>query len=137
MNEKLSRIAALWAAPVAVGIVAAIIGSGFFTESNAQQAPPVHFSTVTVTLPPGSGTFPPGPGVEIANANCVICHSTGMVLRQPPLTENEWKTEIMKMRNAFGAPISVDQVDALARYLSTVNGRKAGSGPSGVSKEAS
>ena len=41
------------------------------------------------------------------------------------------------MRNAFGAPISVDQVDALARYLSTVNGRKSESGPSGVSGEAS
>jgi mono/diheme cytochrome c family protein len=137
MKEKLSRIAALWAAPAAVGVVAAVVGSALLPESNAQKAPAIHFSTVNVTLPTGSGTFPPGPGVEIANANCVICHSTGMVLRQPPLTENEWKTEIMKMRNAFGAPIAVDQIDALARYLSTVNGRKAGSGPSGVTKEAS
>jgi hypothetical protein len=66
-----------------------------------------------------------------------MCHSTGMVLRQRPLTANERKTEIMKMRNAFGAPISVDQIDALARYLSTVNGRKSESGPSSVSSEAS
>jgi hypothetical protein len=137
MNEKLSRIAAVWAAPVAVGVVAAIIGSAFLPESSAEQAPLVHFTTVNVSLPPGSGTFPPGPGVEIANAHCVICHSTGMVLRQPPLTFNEWKAVIMKMRNAFGAPIPADQVDALARYLNTVNGRKGGTGPSGVSKEAS
>jgi len=44
------------------------------------------------------------------------------VLRQPPLTEDEWIGEINKMRNAFGAPLPADQVDALAKYLSSING---------------
>jgi hypothetical protein len=49
----------------------------------------------------------------------------------------EWKTEIMKMRNAFGAPIPADQVDALSRYLSVINGRKSEAAPSGIGNEAS
>jgi mono/diheme cytochrome c family protein len=143
MNQKLNRIAIVLAAPV-IGVAAAILGSHFLPESIAQQAqrqgkvvPPVRFTAVNVTLPPGSVTFPPGNGAEIANANCVICHSTGMVLTQPPLTMEEWKTEIMKMRNAFGAPIPADQVDALSRYLSVINGRKSEAAPSGVGNEAS
>jgi len=60
-----------------------------------------------------------------------------MVLHQPPLTVDEWKIEIMKMRAAFGAPIPADQVDALAHYLGVVDGRKAEKGPSGVDNQAS
>jgi len=45
-----------------------------------------------------------------------------MVLRQPPLTEDVWRFEINKMRNAYGAPLPADQVDALARYLHSING---------------
>jgi hypothetical protein len=44
------------------------------------------------------------------------------VLRQPPLTEDEWTGEINKMRNSFGAPLPADQVAALARYLHSING---------------
>jgi mono/diheme cytochrome c family protein len=68
-------------------------------------------------------SFPPGNGSVIANAYCRICHSAGMVLRQPPLTQDEWTSEINKMRNAFGAPLPADQVDALAKYLRTINGQ--------------
>jgi mono/diheme cytochrome c family protein len=143
MNAKLRRIAIIWAAPVLVGAVAAVVDGIYLPESAAAQAqrqaknaPPIRFAAVDFTLPAGSVTFPPGPGSEIANANCVICHSTGMVLRQPPLTVNEWKTEINKMRTAFGAPIPADQVDQLAHYLGVINGRKSETGPSGVDKQA-
>ena len=143
MNAKLRRIAVIWAVPVVLGAVAAVVGELYLPESATAQAqrqakivPPVRFTTVNVTLPSGSVTFPPGQGSEIANANCVICHSTGMVLRQPPLTVGEWTTEINKMRTAFGAPIPADQVDQLAHYLNVVNGRKSESGPSGVDKQA-
>jgi mono/diheme cytochrome c family protein len=144
MNAKLRRIAVIWAAPVVLGAVAAVVGGIYLPESAAAQAqrqakivPPVRFTAVDFTLPAGTVTFPPGQGSEIANANCVMCHSTGMVLRQPPLTVGEWTTEINKMRNAFGAPISADQVDQLAHYLNGVDGRKSDGGPSGVDKQAS
>jgi|GraSoi_2013_20cm_1033751.scaffolds.fasta_scaffold77242_1 hypothetical protein len=33
------------------------------------------------------------------------------------------------MKSSFGAPIPADQIDELAQYLGTVNGRAAGSHP--------
>ncbi|NHL69195.1 cytochrome c [Burkholderia ambifaria] len=144
MNARLKRMAVMLMVPVSVGALLGLVGRHYLPESIAAQAarqdaiaPPVHLSALNVTLPPGHSLFPPGPGADIANANCVMCHSTGMVLRQPPLTTSEWKVEITKMRNAFGAPISPDQIDALAHYLNAIDGRKPQAGPSGVDNQAS
>jgi len=60
---------------------------------------------VSVDPPSSHISFPAGNGSVIANAYCLICHSAGMVLRQPPLTQDEWTVEINKMRNSFGAPL--------------------------------
>jgi mono/diheme cytochrome c family protein len=87
---------------------------------------------VSVDLPASQISFPPGNGSVIANAYCLICHSAGMVLHQPPLTQDEWTGEIDKMRNAFGAPIPADQVQALAEYLHSIDGRQSQKGPSAV-----
>ena len=46
-----------------------------------------------------------------------------MVLRQPPLMQDEWVGEINKMRNAFGAPLPAEQVEVLAKYLHSINSR--------------
>jgi hypothetical protein len=48
-----------------------------------------------------------------------------MVLRQPPLTRDQWVSEINKMRSAFGAPLPADQVGRLADYLFRINGSSA------------
>jgi len=53
-----------------------------------------------------------------------------MVLRQPPLTQEEWVGEINKMRNSFGAPLPTDQVEVLAKYLRGTQGSQSPSGPS-------
>jgi mono/diheme cytochrome c family protein len=92
---------------------------------------------VSVDLPASQISFPPGNGSVIANAHCLICHSAGMVLHQPPLTQDEWTGEINKMRSAFGAPIPADQVQALAQYLRSINGRQSQKGPSAVDAGAS
>jgi len=144
MNVKRARIVLFWGIPVLLGALVAITGARFLRDSASDQAqrqaklvPPVHFTAVSVTLPGGSASFPPGKGSEIANANCVMCHSTGMVLHQPPLTVGEWAVEINKMRNAFGAPLPADQVEALAQYLRSIDGREPTKGPSAVDKQAS
>jgi hypothetical protein len=82
------------------------------------------WTQVRVELPVSEAVFPPGKGVEIT-PQCLICHSAGMVLRQPPLTRQEWAQEINKMRNVFGAPLPADQVDPLVEYLFAINGRPA------------
>jgi cytochrome c5 len=82
------------------------------------------WATVRVELPANDVPFPPGIGADIANSQCLICHSAGMVLTQPPLKKDEWRAEILKMRSAFGAPIPDDQVDGLSEYLKNIDGRE-------------
>ncbi|HEX7908725.1 MAG TPA: cytochrome c [Paraburkholderia sp.] len=82
--------------------------------------------TVNVTLPDSHNVFPPGEGADLANSQCMICHSAGMVTRQPPLTFDVWKSEINKMRTAYGAPLPEDQVESLAKYLTAINGKQQG-----------
>jgi mono/diheme cytochrome c family protein len=138
MKARLRRLTLVWAVPVLLGAAAAIVGSHYLPDSAAAQAAqqsdkaPAHFAPLDVTIPTSDATFPPGHGSDIANANCLICHSAGMALRQPPLTEDEWRTEINKMKSSFGAPIPADQVDDLAHYLRTIDGRDSSSQPSTV-----
>ena len=141
MNARLRRAILVWAAPVLVGGIAAFVGTHYLPESIAAQAKRqsdialAHFAPINVSLPAGAAAFPAGQGSDIADANCLICHSAGMVLRQPPLTLAEWTTEIGKMKGSFGAPIASDQIDALAHYLAAINGRASGSGPTTVDSQ--
>ena len=82
------------------------------------------WTVVRVELPANDVPFPPGVGEDIASSQCLICHSAGMVLTQPPLKKDEWRAEIMKMRTAYGAPIPDEQVDGLSEYLRNINGRQ-------------
>ena len=89
------------------------------------KGPVQTWTRLAVDLPTSQTLFPAGNGADIANGQCLICHSAGMVLRQPPFTEDEWRREVNKMRNAFGAPLPADQVDVLVRYLYTIDGSRA------------
>jgi hypothetical protein len=53
----------------------------------------------------------------------MICHSAGMVTRQPPLSFDQWKQEVEKMRTAYGAPLPADQVETVAKYLAGINAK--------------
>ena len=72
---------------------------------------------VKFTLPPESNRFKPGPGSEIAVAQCVICHSADYVSTQPPLPRAFWKAGVQKMQKVYGAPILDAEVDRLVDYL--------------------
>ena len=82
--------------------------------------PDHNWSKVTVELPASTTLFPDGSAQSVANSQCLICHSAGMVLRQPARTQTQWTETINKMRSAYGAPIGAGQVDALAAYLTRV-----------------
>jgi mono/diheme cytochrome c family protein len=126
---SLRAIALISAIPVLLGIV---LASGLASPRTVDSVPAVketvaapvqRWVKVSVELPASQTPFPPGNGSVIANAQCLICHSAGMVLRQPPLTQDEWISEINKMRNSFGAPLPAEQVEPLALYLHSINGR--------------
>jgi mono/diheme cytochrome c family protein len=87
-------------------------------EGGAQAGP--HWDKVSVELPSSNTLFPAGEGQAVANAQCLICHSAGMVLRQPTRTQPQWTDTINKMRSSYGAPIAAAQVDGLAAYLTRV-----------------
>lgn len=73
---------------------------------------------ITIKLPPETVSFKPGPGAEIANANCQICHSADYVSTQPFSTSREEWTEIVeKMQSSYGAPIQTKQIPPLVDYL--------------------
>jgi hypothetical protein len=138
MNASLRNSVLISAVPVLLGIALAA-GLAWPRTVNSEPAAKEavkgsvpKWVKVSVDLPASQISFPPGNGSVIANAHCLICHSAGMVLHQPPLTEDEWTGEINKMRSAFGAPIPADQVQALAQYLRSINGRQSQKGPSAV-----
>jgi cytochrome c5 len=58
---------------------------------------------------------PPGPGKEVADAACLICHSSDM-LRQQHLTEKQWTGTVDKMIR-WGAPVKEEQKALLIAYL--------------------
>jgi sulfite dehydrogenase (cytochrome) subunit B len=75
-------------------------------------------NTLKIDLPEDTATLMPGPGADIANSHCLICHSAQYVTTQPrekPLAF--WKAEVEKMKKVYGAPIPDDQIDSLAEYL--------------------
>ncbi len=78
----------------------------------------------TITLPPDNAmaTLAPGPGMEIARANCGICHSTDYIVRQPRGDAKQWGAEVAKMIKVFGAPISPENEKAIVEYLATAYG---------------
>jgi mono/diheme cytochrome c family protein len=142
MNTSRHNIALISAVPI---VLAVALGTGLTWPRTATSLPAAKevvkgsvpkWVKVSVDLPASQVSFPPGNGSVIANAYCLICHSAGMVLRQPPLTQDEWTAEINKMRNAFGAPLPADQVEALAQYLRSINGQST-KGPSAVDGQGS
>jgi cytochrome c5 len=84
----------------------------------------VVLKSTSVTLPDNSDMFPAGPGVDVANANCLACHSVGMVMNQPVLSRAAWEAEVNKMRNVFKAPVEASDVAAITDYLVSIKGPK-------------
>jgi mono/diheme cytochrome c family protein len=74
-------------------------------------------------MPPDPFTYKDGPNVALARAKCSACHSAEYVYTQPALTKAAWRVEVLKMKNAYGAPIDDADVDGLVDYLMSQNGK--------------
>lgn len=68
-------------------------------------------------LPTGDRLFT-GAGADPVNANCLTCHSAGMVLVQPKLSKATWEGIVKKMINVYKAPVPSSDVAAIVDYLS-------------------
>jgi mono/diheme cytochrome c family protein len=107
------------AAPIAGAALLAAAASHLALSAQSKSAEPdATWSRITVRIPTSAALYPAGSGAAIANSQCLICHSAGMVLSQPSLSQAQWTATINKQRDAYGAPLPADQVTPLAAYLS-------------------
>jgi cytochrome c5 len=91
---------------------------------SAEAASALVLKSISVTLPESTARFPPGPGADIANSNCLACHSVGMVMNQPVMSKAAWEAEVNKMRNVYKAPVDQSDVPAITDYLASIKGPK-------------
>lgn len=89
----------------------------------ALAAVAVFAEPMTIELPPETATFKPGPGVEVANAQCLVCHSAEYVSTQSPnRPRSYWEGVVVKMKKVFGAQIPDDQIKPIVDYLTRTYG---------------
>ncbi len=84
----------------------------------------ITLTSLSVDLPSSDREFPPGPGVDVVQANCAACHSVGMVMNQPTLSRATWETEVHKMIAVYKAPVSDDDAKTIVAYLDSIKGAK-------------
>ena len=87
----------------------------------AATAKPVQYA-----LPAETAELAAGPGLEVAQANCVACHSADYISTQPRNLRDPaafWTAEVTKMRHVYGAPVEESAVQAIVDYLVAAYGR--------------
>jgi hypothetical protein len=77
--------------------------------------------STAVAMPIDEARFAGGAAADAINANCTACHSTSMVLNQPPLTAAQWQATITKMREVYHADIADGDVPAILAYLTALD----------------
>ena len=76
-------------------------------------------------LPAEKPAFKSAPGADLAQANCIMCHSHEYITTQPAFTREQWKASVAKMQQKYGAPIVPEAVDPLLDYLVRSYGKAA------------
>jgi len=99
----------------------------FATAFLVQSAP------VTIELPIETALYKPAADADLANAQCLTCHSAEYVSSQPPLSRAFWKGSVEKMMTKYGAPVPADQIEALVNYLASNYGQGATNAPAASS----
>jgi mono/diheme cytochrome c family protein len=84
-----------------------------FMVTGATLAEPLSYK-----LPEDVAVLRPGPGVEVAQSNCLPCHSADYINFQPPKKGRAfWEAEVQKMIKAYRAPIDEKDAKAIVDYL--------------------
>ena len=65
-----------------------------------------------------------GPGKQLVEANCTMCHSLDYIqMNSPFLDRKGWEASVNKMIKAMGAPIAEADVQKIADYLASQYGK--------------
>lgn len=90
---------------------------------------PALAASLKIELPPETAAFKTALGSDLANGQCLTCHSVEYVQTQPPFPRKFWAAEVKKMREKYGAAIPDDQVEPLVDYLAFNYGTETNAGP--------
>ena len=77
----------------------------------------------TIVLPHDEPELPAGPHQRTFAVSCTICHSTRLVMTQPPFPQKQWAEVVHKMVKTYGAPIAPEAEEQIVDYLMTVRGK--------------
>jgi mono/diheme cytochrome c family protein len=88
-------------------------------------APGMTLRPSSIALPDETPALPPGPGAELVEANCSLCHSLNMLTVQPPQQAAQWRAIVEKMRNVYNAPVQEADVPTITAYLTAMSARSA------------
>jgi|SRR6266511_251907 len=70
-----------------------------------------------------------GPGRDVVETNCGICHSLDYIQMNSPFPDERlWQAEVAKMINVFGAPVGPDEAKTVIDYLVSNYGNGSASG---------
>ena len=75
-------------------------------------------SNRSITLPSPVISMKEGPGRDLTNKYCNICHSLYYITTQPKFPKAKWQAEVTKMIKTYGAPISEENAKVIADYIS-------------------
>ena len=81
-----------------------------------------------VTLPAWAGEgdvhLKDGPGKQLVEANCSMCHSLDYIqMNSPFLDRKGWEASVNKMIKAMGAPVAETDVQKIVDYLTSQYGK--------------
>ena len=78
----------------------------------------------SITLPDDNpmAQLKAGRNMEVTKKNCISCHSTDYIVRQPGSDAKKWEAEVIKMIKVYGAPVSEADATAIIDYLATSYG---------------
>jgi hypothetical protein len=114
---------------VIVGAIATVVA--YLGTRESTNAPPslpaaptgTTLPVQTIVLPHDEPEIPPGPHERTFATACTICHSTRLVMTQPPFPRKQWTEIVQKMVKTYGAPITPDAEEQIVDYLTTIRGK--------------
>ncbi len=77
------------------------------------------------------GKLKPGPGSDLTQKKCGVCHSTDYIVTQPRGDAKRWQGVVAKMVKVYDAPIDEQEARTIVTYLASAYGPSAREAPEG------
>lgn len=101
-------------------VISLLLLGGCDRGRDQAAAPEATLRSASIALPADAEALPDGPDVDLVTARCIACHSAGMILTQPALSETQWQATVTKMREVYKAPVPHEDDAAIVAYLTSL-----------------